>query len=82
MKQIRKVFKTDKFSLHECKDGYWLYDYVLGMNLSIRAKTEQDAFIEALNCYQKRLQEVQTDYKELNTKVEDFLAKFQKEEDY
>lgn len=76
MKVIRKVFKIDTLSLHECTDGYYLYDYVVGMNISMRSKTEQDAYIEALLYYQRRLVEVKTDYKTLNDKVETFLSQF------
>ena len=75
-KVIRKVFKIDTLSLHECTDGYYLYDYVVGVNISMRAKTEQDAYIEALLYYQRRLVEVKTDYKTLNDKVETFLSQF------
>ncbi len=76
-KAIREVLKNDTLSLHECVDGYFLYDYVLGMNISMRAKTEQDAYIESLLYYQKRLQKVKLEYEELNNKVEDFLSKIQ-----
>jgi hypothetical protein len=41
-KVIRNVFKTDTLTLTECTDGYYLYDYVVGMNISMRAKTEQN----------------------------------------
>lgn len=80
-KAIRNVFKLEKLSLTECNDGYYLYDYVIGMNISMRAKTEQDAYIEALTYYQRRLQEVKNDYKELNNKVQNFLSQFEREED-
>ena len=80
-KVIKKVFKIDTLSLHECTDGYYLYDYVVGMNISMRAKTEQDAYIEALLYYQKRLQQVENDYKVLNDKVESFLSQFDKEDE-
>lgn len=80
-KVIRKVFKIDTLSLHECTDGYYLYDYVVEMNIGMRAKTEQDAYIEALLYYQKRLIEVKKDYKTLNDKVESFLSQFNREED-
>jgi hypothetical protein len=46
------------------------------MNISMQAKTEQDAYIEALLYYQRRLVEVKTDYKTLNDKVETFLSQF------
>ena len=80
-KVIRKVFKIDTLSLHECIDGYYLYDYVIGMNISMRAKTEQDAYIESLLYYQKSLTKVKADYKNLNDKVEGFLSQFDKDED-
>ena len=47
----------------------------------MRAKTEQDAYIEALLYYQKRLQQVKNDYKVLNDKVESFLSQFDKEDE-
>jgi len=77
---IRNVFKLDTLSLTECNDGYWLYDTMVGMNISMRAKTEQAAYIEALLYYQKRLQQVKNEYKELNNKVENFLSQFEKED--
>jgi hypothetical protein len=77
---IRNVFKLDTLSLTECNDGYWLYDTMVGMSISMRAKTEQAAYIEALLYYQKRLQQVKNEYKELNNKVENFLSQFEKED--
>ena len=50
------------------------------MNIAMRAKTEQDACIEALLYYQRRLVEVKTEYKILNDKVESFLSKFAENE--
>jgi len=37
--------------------GFWLHDKTRGMNLSIRAKTAEAAFVEALTYYQGRLME-------------------------
>jgi hypothetical protein len=75
-KVIREVFKIDTLSLHECEDGYYLYDYVIGMNLSMRAKTEQEALIEGLTYYQKRLKEVKLEYRKLSDKIENFVSEF------
>jgi len=75
-KVIREVFKIDTLSLHECNDGYYLYDYVLGMNLSMKAKTEQEAFIEGFLYYQKRLKEVKFEYTKLSDKVDIFVSQF------
>ena len=80
-KTIRNVFKIDTLSLVECNDGYYLYDTVVGMNIVMRAKTEQDACIEALFWYQKKLSGAKLDYKILNDKVESFLSQFDREED-
>jgi hypothetical protein len=79
-KVIRKVFKTETLSLHECTDGYFLYDYVVGMNISMRAETEQDAYIEALMYYQKRLTEVKKDFKDMHNKVYNFIEQFDRED--
>ena len=79
-KAIRNLFKLDTLSLTECSDGFYLYDKVVGMNISMRAKTEQDACIEALLYYQKRLMEVKYDYKNLDNKVQNFLSQFDKED--
>jgi hypothetical protein len=74
-KALRLVFKVDTLSLVECIDGFWLYDTTRGMNIAVRAKTEQEACINALLYYQKRLKEVESDLESLDSKVQDFLAK-------
>ena len=78
-KAIRNVFNLKNLSLTECNDGYYLYDSVVGMNISMRAKTEQDACIEALLWYQERLANAKLEYKILNDKVETFLSLFPRE---
>lgn len=80
-KFIKNVFKLKTLSLSECNDGFYLYDDVVGMNISMRAKTEQDACIKALLYYQKRLIEVKADYKNLDDKVQSFLSQFNEEND-
>lgn len=80
-KAIRKVFKTDTLSLHECTDGYWLYDYEIGMNISMRAKTEQDAFIEALTYYQRRFKQTKKELEDINSKVKNFISQFDKDDE-
>lgn len=79
-KVIRRVFKIDTLSLHECTDGYYLYDYVICVNISMRAKTEQDAYIEALLYYQNKLSKLKTDYDNMHQKVENFLSQFDRED--
>jgi hypothetical protein len=79
-KAIRTVFQIDTLSLHECNDGYYyLYDYVIEMNISMRAKNEQEALIEGLLYYQKRLKEIKFEYTKLSNKVESFVSQFDSE---
>ena len=70
------IFENETLSLTECLDGFWLYDYILGQNISMRAKDEQTAFVEALSFYQKRTQKREEELKELNNKVYSMLALF------
>lgn len=60
--------------------GFWLYDYTRGMNLAIRAKTPQDAFVEALHYYQKRLEKVEREHAALQGKVDAFVSQFVEDE--
>ena len=56
--------------------GYWLYDEVVGMNLGMRAETPNDAFVEALHFYQKRLKEREAELFALQAKVDAFVEQF------
>lgn len=60
--------------------GFWLYDKTRGMNLAMRAKTETEAFVEALTYYQKRLKEVETELSSLQLKVNNFVCQFVEED--
>ena len=72
---------TPNLSLSECNDGFWLYDKTQGMNLSMRAKTPEDAFVEALTYYQTRFKNIKADYTLLKQRVDDFVSLFCEEED-
>lgn len=67
---------SDTLHLADCHDGFWLYDDTRGMNLSMRAKTKDDAFVEALSYYQKRLKEVEGLYSSLKSQVNTFVEQF------
>ena len=79
-KVLREVFSIETLSLHECSDGFYLYDTVVGMNIGMRAKTEQSAYIEALLYYQERLTKVEQEYKDLSGKVQSFVSQFNEED--
>ena len=66
-------FNNDTLHLSECHDGFWLHDDTRGKNLSMRAKTPEQAFTEALDYYQGRLKEVETEHKLLTKKVDAFI---------
>jgi len=82
-KIINHVQLTETLALIERRDGFWLYDETRGMNLSMRAKTPQDAFVKALGYYQRRLKTVEARLYELEEKVNAFVEQFtEPEEDW
>ena len=54
--------------------GFWLYDKTRGTNLAMRAETEQAAFVEALEYYQKRTAAVETELRIIEEKVDKIIA--------
>lgn len=72
---------SDSLTISECKDGWWLYDETRGMNLAMRAKSSEAAFLEALEYYQERLQKIENEYKSLKAKVDHFVGQFGDEDD-
>lgn len=75
-KILSNIELTDTLILSECNDGWWLYDCTRGMNLAMKAKSQEAAFIKALTYYQNRLQEVERDLKSINNKVNKFVNQF------
>jgi hypothetical protein len=69
---------SDTLTLTKYKDTWWLYDKTRNMNLSMEAKTRDIAFIKTITYYQKRLLEVENEYKQLKSKVDIFLDYFEK----
>lgn len=80
-KTIRNVFKTETLTLTECRDGYYLWDKVAGFNITIQAKSEQQALIEGIECYQRYYSKLQKEHKELSNKVDSFLCQFSRDDD-
>lgn len=76
------IFKNETITLSKDtnKDEYWLYDTIRGMNLSMRAKTECNAFVEAILYYQKRLTKIEKEFSFLNSKVRDFITSLPEED--
>lgn len=80
-KAISSTDLSKTLCLSECKDGFWLYDTTRGMNLAMRAKTKDEAFIEALEYYQERLKKVESEYNLLKSKVDGFVSQFIEDEE-
>lgn len=74
------ILKTETLTLSQGNDGFWLYDKTRSMNLSMRAKTKDDAFIIAIEYYQKRLTEIEESYYDLKATVDGFVEQFKDEE--
>lgn len=73
---------NESTTITECSDGWWLYDENRGMNLSMKAKSEVEALIEALESYQDRLKKINSDYEDLESIVDVFVYQFIKEDEY
>lgn len=67
---------SDSVAITECSDGWWLYDETRGINLAMRAKSRDAAFMAAITYYQRRLIEVETRYRTLQSKVDCFVGQF------
>lgn len=80
-KVLSHTVLSSKLAITECSDGFWLYDETRGHNLAMRAKTEQEAFVEALSYYQERLQRIESEYKNLNDRVQSFVSQFTEEDE-
>lgn len=63
-------------AMSECTDGWWLYDSTRGMNLAMRAKSRDEAFLTLAAYYQDRLARVETEHRALTAKVELFVSQF------
>ena len=80
-KSIKNTKLNDNLTLSECNDGFWLYDESRGMNISMKAKSERAAFVEALAYYADRLTRVEKQLSEITHKVENFVSQFAEQED-
>jgi len=67
---------SDTLHLSECHDGFWLWDGNIGMNISMKAKAKEDALVEGLKYYQKRLTKAEKGLSSLQAKVGAFVSQF------
>ena len=71
---------SETLSLSE-DNGFWLWDDTRGMNLSVRAKTPQDALVEGIMYYQERLGQIEQEYRDMSQKVDAFVEHFREVND-
>lgn len=74
MAHIKTTKLTETLSLSECTDGFWIYDKMQGINISMRAKDETAAFIEAIGYYQRRTHSLKGRVKHFEKSFENFLS--------
>lgn len=69
------VFKNDTITLtkHPHKEEYWLYDKSQGCNVAMHAKTERDAFVQAVDYYQRTIARITSENNSLSLKVDAIL---------
>ena len=72
---------NDTIEVSEHKNRWWLWDTTQAMNLSMGAKSKDDAFLEALEYYQTRLTNVECELKHLKIKVNAFINAVRPEDD-
>jgi hypothetical protein len=80
-KLISSIKLSETITINEYTDGVYLWDKTRGMNVAMYAKTHQDALVQALTYYQRRLKEVEGAYSDMKTKVDTFVNQFTDEPD-
>lgn len=80
---IQHVKLTENLGLSECHPdsecrtaSWWLYDDRAGMNLAMRAKTRDAAFVEAVEYWARRAKKYEDAYATLKAQVDAFVGQF------
>jgi hypothetical protein len=64
----------------ECRtNNWWLYDdraYGGGMNIGMRAKTRDEAFVEAIEFWAERATKAERAHSQLKSQVDNFVGQF------
>lgn len=87
---INSIQLNDYLNLSECHpdsecrtNNWWLYDERAygGMNIGMREKTRDEAFVEGIEFWAKRAMSAERKYAELKAKVDTFFDEFAEAED-
>ena len=71
---------SDTLTLSEYKNknsgdfGFWLWDETVGMNLAMRAKTREEAILQALEYHQKARKRALEQRNELQAAIDGFIG--------
>lgn len=77
-----RSYVNDAGEMKPCGDfGWWLYDKTFGSNLAMKAKSKEDALIEALTHYNEYFKRERAALSSLQSKVNSFLVQFPSDED-
>lgn len=83
---IQHTNLNNNLSLSECHpdsecrtNNWWLYDKRAGMNLAMRAKSRDDAFVQTIEYWANRSARYERDYCELKQRLDLFINQFAKE---
>jgi hypothetical protein len=67
---------------HACRtNNWWLYDDRAGMNIGMREKTRDAAFVEAIDYWAERAMKAERAYEGIRMQVDEFVGKFVDSED-
>lgn len=87
-KPISSINFSKEINLSECHPdsecrtvNWWLYDTRAGMNIGMREKTRDEAFVKAINYWAKRSNKYEKAYADLKTRVDNFVNQFKEPED-
>jgi hypothetical protein len=88
---IQNIKLNEHLHLSECHpdsesrtNNWWLYDkraYGTGMNIAMRVKTREEAFVEAIEFWAKKALKAESSYNDLKSKVDLFVGHFIEPED-
>ena len=85
---IHSVHLNQHLTLSECHpdsecrtNNWWLYDDRARMNVGMREKTRDEAFIEAIEYWAKRAIKAEQEYSQLRQQVDAFAGQFTEPED-
>lgn len=66
----------------ECRtNNWWLYDYRAGMNIGMRTKTRDEAFVKAIEYWARRALEAEKAHAQIKGQVDAFVSQFVEEGD-